>query len=179
MMRILAVDDDADFLSILEAALTRLGHSVATAARAEPAWDLFKSESFDVMISDWHMPGMAGPELCQMVRALCREKYCYIIMLTANTGAEALIEALDSGADDFMTKPYDRGALAARLRVAERILRLHSHVSVLEGILSVCSYCRKIRHDDGNWGPLETYLQRRSDLKFSHGVCKSCMEKRK
>lgn len=174
-MNVLAVDDDALFLEALADTLRRIGHDVTTAQDSNAAWEIFKEQPFDVVVCDWTMPGTPGPDLCQMIRALCREQYCYILMLTASSGADRAIAALDAGADDFMTKPFDSAVLAARLRVADRIRRLHAHVTRLEGLLSVCSYCKQIRRDDGTWQPIEIYLMDRSDLKFSHGVCDMCL----
>jgi CheY-like chemotaxis protein len=174
-MKILLVDDDEDFRCSLAPTLRCWGHDVVTAADGMEAYDGFKRDAFDLVVCDLRMPGMDGLVLCRSIRQLCRETYTYIIMVTAAGSPETCIEALDSGADDFVTKPVERDVLAARLRVAERILGLHVHVARLEGLLAICSYCKRIRKDDGGWTPVESYIQTRSDLKFSHGVCEACM----
>lgn len=176
-MNILIVDDDEDLRLALTIVVERAGHTVTQAACGNDGWDAYQTQAFEVVITDWRMPDMSGPDLCRMIRARYRDSYSYMIVLTANTGSQAIIEALEAGADDFMTKPFDAGVLVARLRVAARILKLHSHVTVLEGILSVCSYCKQIRRDDGTWATMEKYIEDRSALRFSHGICPPCTQK--
>lgn len=174
-MKILLVDDDADFREALATLLVRWNHEVIQAENGEQATDMFRRGVYDVIITDASMPGLTGLDLCRAVRSLARESYTYIVMLTARGGVENLVEALDAGADDFLTKPFDRQVLAARLRVAARILDLRAHVKRLEGILSICSHCKRVRRDDGSWAQLESYFQDRSDLRFSHGICSDCV----
>ena len=85
---------------------------------------------------------------------------------------------MEAGVDDFITKPASAHELGARLRVAERILGLREEVLALEGLLSVCSYCKRMRNSDGNWGSLERYIEQHSKAEFSHGVCPDCYETR-
>jgi sigma-B regulation protein RsbU (phosphoserine phosphatase) len=174
-MKILVVEDEEFLRDSFSKVLRRWGHDVVAAGDGMEAWDQFRKERFDVVISDWSMPRMDGADLCRVLRNLARDTYTYIIMLTAASGPEKVVEALDAGADDFMTKPFERNVLAARLRVAERILNLREHVVRLEGLLSICSYCKQIRRDDGTWVQVERYVQDRSELKFSHGICPGCM----
>jgi DNA-binding response OmpR family regulator len=75
------------------------------------------------------------------VRAEKREKYTYILLLTVLEGKESYLEGMKAGTDDFITKPLDRDQLAARIRVAERILSLQTELKQLQGLLPICSYC--------------------------------------
>jgi len=84
---------------------------------------------------------------------------------------------MDAGVDDFMTKPFDREELAARLRAAERVLGLRRHVQVLEGLLPICAYCKRIRDDNNAWHSVEGYMSSHSEVKFSHGICPECFER--
>ena len=84
---------------------------------------------------------------------------------------------MDAGIDDFLAKPVDREELAARLTVAERILGLREELHALEGLLPICSYCKRIRDADGGYGSLERYIEQRSGAEFSHGICPECYEK--
>jgi DNA-binding response OmpR family regulator len=83
---------------------------------------------------------------------------------------------MDAGVDDFITKPVGAPELTARLRVAERILGLREELLALEGLLSVCSYCKRMRNDEGKWSSLERYVEQHSAAEFSHGVCPDCYE---
>ncbi len=85
---------------------------------------LFKHETFPVVISDWMMPGLDGLELVRRIRHHGQNGYVYTILLTARSQKEDIVEGMEAGADDFVTKPFDAGELHARLRAGERILSL-------------------------------------------------------
>ena len=137
-------------------------------AEALDAWRLNQAR---IVISDWVMPEMDGLELCRRIRAEVRDRYTYYILLTGRSGRESYLTAMDAGIDDFITKPVDGDELKARLRVAERILGLRKRMDDLEGLLPICSYCKRIRNDHQQWSGLEGYIEQRSGAEFSHGVC--------
>lgn len=176
-MRILIADDDTDQLSLMSLALKKMGHETVEAQDGQQAWALFQSELFPMVFTDWMMPKIDGPELIGLIRALCRERYTFIIMVTARPDRESLINGLDAGADDFVRKPFDPAELAARIRVAERILRLHSHVSLMEGLLSICAYCKRIRDDAQQWLNVDRYIGKRTGIAFSHEICPTCRQR--
>ena len=175
-MNILAVDDDAVARTVVCALLKKLGHDVLEAEDGQEAWDLFNSVELGVLIVDWEMPRMDGLELCRLVRAAEREKYTYIIMLTGRIGKQNFVDGINAGADDFANKPVSPSELEARLRVAERILGLQADVRKLEGLLPICSYCKKIRGKNDKWQQIESYVAQRTDAEFSHGICPDCYE---
>ena len=131
-MRVLIAEDDTTSRLILEEIMTQLGHDVVTAANGQEAWAIFNREHVPLVISDWMMPDLDGIELCRRIRAENRERYTYIILLTALGGKENYLEAMRAGADDFASKPLDADQLHARLRVAERILGLQRELVQLE-----------------------------------------------
>src|SRR5205823_5006421 len=113
------------------------------------AWAAYQTMAPHVIIADWMMPEMDGLELCRRVRAEGRPRYTYFMLLTALDGRARYFQGMDAGADDFLPKPCDLNELAARLRVAERIMNLQAEVRRLEGLLPICSYCKNIRDDGG------------------------------
>jgi putative two-component system response regulator len=121
-MRLLIVDDDEISLEMTTAMLSRRGYQVDTAADARQALDLLAGGLHRVVISDWEMPGMSGPELCEAIRATDFGGYIYTILLTGRNKNSDSVIGLNAGADDFITKPVDPDQLAARIRIAERIL---------------------------------------------------------
>ena len=178
-MKILVAEDDAVSRLILEKALQNWGHSVTACDSGAAAWALYRAGEFRVVISDWMMPEMAGPELCRKIRSLKRSDYTYVILLTAKTGKENFLEGMEAGADDYLTKPFDADELKVRLKVAERILTLQADVQILRGILPICAWCRRIRNDEQLWQTTEEYLKAHADVDFSHSICPECADKQK
>ena len=125
-MRVLAVDDDPLALEMLEAVLTQFGYEVAVACNGQEAMEHFRSGLYRLVISDWQMPEMDGIELCKAIRARSTGGYTYFMMLTSKSGTASIVEGLDAGADEFLTKPLQPQELLMRLRVAERLLNLES-----------------------------------------------------
>src|SRR5450755_2450414 len=99
-MKILFAEDDAVSRVILTARLKKMGHDVIVAGDGIEAWDAFRTEKPQLVITDWMMPNLDGLELCRRIRARMEEKYVYIIMLTAREGKKAYIEGIEAGADD-------------------------------------------------------------------------------
>lgn len=174
-MKILIVDDDSSFTSLLGDELKSMGYEVALALDGEEAWRQYRSFRPHILLTDWMMPCIDGLELTRMIRAENRQEYIYIIFLTSLYGKGSFLEAMSSGADDVITKPFDMEQLVARFRVAERIISLQREVKQLQGLLPICSYCKKIR-DEQKWLPLEEFIREQTDAIFSHAICPTCYE---
>ncbi len=123
-MKILIADDDPVSRRLLQSYLQKWGYEVAVAVNGTEAWRLFEQEEFPIVISDWMMPEMDGPELIRRIRASARPNYVYAILLTARSQKDDLVEGMEAGADDFVSKPFDRDELHVRLRAGERIVKL-------------------------------------------------------
>jgi DNA-binding response OmpR family regulator len=176
-MKILVAEDEPVSRLVLTSTLRKLGHEVSEAADGLTAWGAFQQTPFPVVVSDWMMPGIDGPELCRRIRSADRVLYTYVILLTALSGRARFLEGMEAGADDFLTKPMDADELRVRLRVAERIIGLQAEVKQLEGLLPICAYCKKIRDKDDSWVRMESYIEQRTDAAFSHGICPDCKTK--
>jgi CheY-like chemotaxis protein len=127
-MKTLIADDDTITRLFLSSALKNLGHDVQEASNGLEALDAWQGGEFSFIISDWMMPDLDGLEFCRRVRAEARAAYTYIVLLSSRSGKENYLEAMTAGADDFITKPYERDTLGARVAVAERILGLHANL---------------------------------------------------
>ncbi len=126
-MRILIADDDSVSRRILARFLSQWDYEVVEAADGAGAWALLQQpEPPRVAILDWMMPGMTGPAVCREVRSRGAARYTYLILLTARNQMKDLVEGLDSGADDYLTKPFDMQELQVRLRAGRRILALEA-----------------------------------------------------
>ena len=126
--RVLVTDDSAAQRQMLAMQLARWGYDVAQAASGQQALALAQEGRFDIVLSDWVMPGMSGPELCRAFRALRRDTYSYFVLISAKSGTAAVADGLESGADDFLTKPIDPAELQARLHAGERILQMQTEL---------------------------------------------------
>ena len=188
-MKILIAEDDPVSRAVLTQTLKKWGHDVVVTCDGVGAWQILQGDDAPrLAILDWMMPGLDGPDICRKARDLLRPEPTYIILLTAKQQKEDVVTGLESGADDYVGKPFDRQELRSRIRVGERMLalqqkladRVHkleaalAEVSLLHGLLPICSYCKKVRDDKNYWQAVETYVSAHSDVHFSHGICPSC-----
>lgn len=125
-MRVLIVEDDPVSADLLEACLRSAGYQVTVAENGVQARELVRSGLYRLVVSDWEMPEMSGVELCRYIRNRQSGGYIYVILLTSRSGTRNVVEGLNAGADDFVTKPFQPEELRVRLRAAERILSLES-----------------------------------------------------
>ena len=128
---ILVVEDDPVSRRILEKSLTKSGMKVVTAENGRKALDLLEKTFFPIVITDWMMPEMDGLELCRRIRKMEWPSYVFIILLTARGAVDDIIAGLDAGADDYLTKPFNKAELKARLRAGTRILGLYDKINKL------------------------------------------------
>ncbi|MHC5009337.1 MAG: response regulator [Planctomycetota bacterium] len=190
-MKILIAEDDPVARRLVERTVGDFGHDAVVVEDGLEAWKQLQSEDYDVVISDWIMPGIDGLELCRRIRTLKDHPFIYVLLLTARYARADIVEAIMAGADDFMVKPFDRELLRARLHAARRVVRLQrdhalraaelrqalDEVKTLRGLLPVCSKCRRIRRDESVWQAIESYLLEHQDLDFARSICPSCYEK--
>ncbi len=128
-MRVLVVDDEPITRLVLQRAVQRLGHTCQAAADGLEAWAEFTRRPAEVIISDWLMPGLEGPELCRRVRAHPSTPYTFFILLTVLEDKQHALVGMEAGADDYLTKPLDLDDLRARLIVASRVTALHQRLA--------------------------------------------------
>jgi sigma-B regulation protein RsbU (phosphoserine phosphatase) len=129
-VRVLVADDDPIQRDLLQLALSSWGYEVVCVDDGMRAWELLQGgESFSLLITDWLMKELDGVELCRKLREEPRDPYLPIILLTSREGSDHMVEALNSGADAFLTKPFGTSRLLAQIRVAERILDLEGRLA--------------------------------------------------
>lgn len=173
-MKILIADDMKVARLVLEMALKKLGHEVVSTEDGEQAWQAFRQGDFPVIITDWQMPFVDGPELCRRIRAEPRPRYTYIVMVTSLDTKPDYMTAIEAGTDDFLIKPFDEEMLAARLHVAERIGGLLSEMQQLNGLLPICPTCKKIRDEKDQWTQVEKYVATHMHSVVSQRQCPVC-----
>ncbi len=127
---VLVLDDSLGQCRLLSTLLKKWGHRVTACQSPQEALKLAADPSISMILTDWIMPEMSGPEFCEAVRSLNRESYAYIILLTSKNGKSEIAHGLESGADDFVSKPVNAPELRARMRAGERIIAMqHELVS--------------------------------------------------
>jgi len=191
-MRVLLAEDDLTTRKLLETVLERWGYEVLSTDNGEDAWSiLMEPDPPRIAILDRIMPGFDGLELCRKIRQSKDVKTTYVIHLTTLSTPEDILAGFDSGADDYITKPFNNGELRARLGAAQKIVQLQSelehrvmeleealdHIKKLHEVLPMCSFCHRIRDDDDNWQSLEEFIEAKLDTRFSHGLCPVCYSK--
>ena len=185
-------EDEAVSRHLLQSALESWGFNTVVATDGDEAMRMVEEGNLPrLLILDWMMPGHDGPEICRKLRDLPNGNRYYILLLTARMEKEDICAGLSAGADDYVTKPFHREELRARLAVGERIVRLQDklqdrvvelekaldEVHALRGLLPICSYCKRIREGDDYQQSVEEYLAQHNAAKFSHGVCPDCYDR--
>jgi diguanylate cyclase (GGDEF)-like protein len=127
--RILIAEDDPVSRRVLETLLKKWGHEIVVANDGLEAVRLLESrEAPRLAVLDWMMPGLEGVQVCQRIRQDTTQPYVYLLLLTARSQKDDLVRGLESGADDYLTKPFDAQELRARLHVGKRILELQDNL---------------------------------------------------
>jgi sigma-B regulation protein RsbU (phosphoserine phosphatase) len=199
-MKILLIEDDIVTNRILAKNLTDMGFDVITAFNGLQGWETYCREDVHFVITDWMMPDMNGLEVLKNIRERDDKSFCYIILLTAKNNKDDVIEGISGGANDYIIKPFDKDELTVRVKAGQRMVELQqelletnkeqekliiqlkdalSQIRQLSGLLPICSYCKKIRDDNGHWNQLEVYIRDHSETEFSHGICPECLKELK
>jgi phosphoserine phosphatase RsbU/P len=188
-MKVLIAEDEPDSRQLLQIMVGKWGYEpVAARDGVEALEALQQPDAPPLALLDIMMPRMDGLEVCRRAKEDARAVHVYVIMLTAKTLPKDIVRGLEAGADDYLTKPFDPNELRARMRVGERILELQrnltervaeleealSRVKQLQGLLPICSYCKKIRDDQNYWEQVESYISRHTEAQFSHSICPDC-----
>jgi CheY-like chemotaxis protein len=189
---IVLVADDLDVnRKLLRSLLTAEKYEVIEASNGIDAFNILQTATGPMVgLIDWEMPEMEGIEVCQKARALYKTPPLYLILLTVRDSKQDIVAGLQAGANDYITKPFDKTELLARVGIGKQMVLLQQtlteHVAELKealisvkqlgGLLPICSYCKKIRDDHNYWQQVEAYVGQHSEAKFSHSICPQCYE---
>jgi len=175
-------EDDQHIISMLLEESQRVHFTVTTSSDLAEGLQALKNGEFDVVLSDLNLPDSVGLETANRVQ----ESIIGIplLILTGNDDEEFAIEALKCGAQDYISKQrltapgIERAVIYAieRNRLFEELRRAQEEIKALQGIIPICSFCKKIRDDKGYWDQIETYISKHSEALFSHSVCPDCVK---
>ena len=199
---ILIVDDIAKNIQVLGSLLFKEGYAISYATDGHQALEMIAANDYDLILLDIMMPELDGFEVCRRIKRMPEKKDIPVIFLTARIEKQDIVEGLNSGAVDYITKPFNSAELKARVLthlqlkeardcVAARNFQLKEKneqldalnrelqaamekIKTLEGIIPICCVCKKVRDDKGYWERIEAYLSRHSEAMFSHGICPDC-----
>lgn len=191
MGRILVTDDSAINTKIVERILKNENFEIVTALGGNEALEKINSESFDLILLDIEMPDISGYDVCKQIRANPATKDIPVIFLTAKDDDASLLKGFEVGGQDYLTKPVKAAELLARVRthvalkltydkqevLINDLKKALAQVKQLNGLLPICSSCKKIRDDKGYWTQVEFYISKHTDVDFSHSICPDCMKK--
>jgi DNA-binding response OmpR family regulator len=189
-MRILIADDDPVQRHAVRTQLGKWKYQPVVCNDGRQAWQALQEPNPPMLaVFDWNMPGKDGVDLCRDIRAVPALSAMYVILLTSNQQQKDVVAGLESGADDYIKKPFHWDELRARLRIGCRIVSLQqtlaarveelqealTNVKKLSGLLPICAYCKRIRDNKDYWMQVEKYLADNSEAQFSHGICPDCL----
>ena len=198
-VKILIVEDDPFFMRVLHRRITSEGYQVSTAVDGRQGMKAIVTFEPDLVVSDWMMPEVDGLELCQSVKTGLREAAPYFILLTAKGEISDKLLGLETGADDYLTKPCDQGELMARVRAGVRIVTLTQNLrrtsadlqmtlaelvavrttTESEGeSLAVCPGCRRVSASAGPWQDLDQWLAGPGAADAWKRLCPDCATRR-
>lgn len=169
-----------------------MGHDVHVVGDGQEAWERLQSLRFDVLMTDWVMPELDGLDLCRQLRARADLPFLYVMLVSSRSSTADVVAGIMAGANDFLTKPYERAEVRARLHAAGRVVELERslaervreleqalhEVATLRRLLPICMYCKSIRNDEQAWDDIEEYLHHHANADCTHSICPSCYENR-
>lgn len=202
---VLIVDDISRNIQILANILERAGYAVSFALSGQQALEIVQNEECDLILLDVMMPVLDGYETCLRIKGLPGKENIPIIFLTARAEQKDINRGFETGAVDYLTKPCNTAELLARVETHVQLKKTRDlleernrelsrknadleklnaelqdtlkKVETLEGIFPICSFCKKIRDDQGYWSQVESYISEHSKALFSHSLCPECARK--
>jgi PleD family two-component response regulator len=188
---ILIVDDVPKNLQVLGNILNKAGYKISAALNGEQALKIISKAKPDLILLDIMMPGLSGFDVIKELKSNEETVEIPVIFLTAKTEKDDVIQGIELGAVDYLTKPFNSTELLARVKnhvelklSCDKLKELNrelrdalDHIKTLKGLVPICANCKKIRDDDGFWQEVEHYVAAHTEADFSHGICPDCMAK--
>lgn len=190
-VKILVVDDDPDVLFATTRAIKSAGYDVANASSCAECRELLTGFRPDLLLLDVMLPDGNGRDLCREIKANPQTAHLFIILLSGvSTSSANQAKGLDDGADGYIARPISNMELKARVNAMVRIVTAERQrdeaiakyrdalekIRQLQGLVPICSHCKKIRNDKGFWNHIEEYIDAHLDVSLSHSICPDCAE---
>ncbi len=182
---VLIVDDERANITILAELLNPICKTLMAKDGAQAIGRALSDKPPDLILLDILMPQMDGYEVCRRLKLHVKTQGIPVIFITVMSEVEDEAKGFALGAVDYITKPFNPHLVLARVKThlllkqkSDQLLRALEEIKTLRGILPICSYCKKIRDNRGDWEHVEVYVKRHSHADFSHVICPDCFEKR-
>ena len=186
---ILAVDDSPTNLAVLSSILEAEPCHLLLAESGEQALVHAREGHPQLILLDVMMPGMNGYQVCQALKSDPATQDIPVMFITSRTDLDDVVRGFETGALDYVSKPFEPLELLARVRTHLELHRRRDqerrliaelrealdHVKLLSGLLPICAHCKKVRDDHGFWQQVEAYISTHSEATFSHGLCPDCI----
>ena len=167
---VLVVEDNPTNVVLLEDLLNKNGYEVGIASDANQAFEFINNKYPDLILLDVMMPGMNGFEICEELKSNIETRHIPIIFLTAKTATEDIVQGFKVGGVDYVTKPFKKEELLARVNT-------HIEIKTLRGLLPICASCKKVHNDEGYWQSIEEYFEGQNIAEFTTTFCDECAKK--
>jgi len=195
---VLIVDDFYQNIRIVANILKRENYQMTFAQTGKSALECTKTKDFDLILMDIVLPNMDGYEVCKALKKNSETKDVPVIFLTGKTDTESILKGFEIGASDYVTKPFNESELLARVKTHLKLKKARDiqnqlisekenliselqkaleEIRTLKGFIPICASCKKIRNDEDYWEQVDVYIQKHTEIKFSHGLCPACAKK--
>jgi CheY-like chemotaxis protein len=192
---VLIVDDEKINLELLAGLLESQNFLVERVNSGLKALQFFEKKTADIVLLDIIMPDMDGFEVCKKLKENPGTDNIPVIFITSRADEDTQTKGFEAGCVDFVSKPPSPSIILARIKthielkmhrdkleqlVQKRTAELQNaleQIHTLKGLLPICANCKKIRDDKGTWNRIEMYIQKRSKIEFTHGICPDCAHK--
>ncbi len=173
---ILIIDDNPQNIQMLANVINESAYDVALALDGLEALKFIAKEKPDLILLDIMMPDMDGYEVCNMLKSKNDTKHIPVIFITAKNETGDIIKGFRAGAVDYISKPFINEELLARVKTHIALKLARDEIQTLKGIIPICAKCKKIRDNKGYWQQVESYIESKSEVEFSHSLCPECTE---
>ncbi len=174
---IYVIDDKLENIKLLGTLLIENKYEPMVFLSAKDALESIREIKPELILLDIMMPEMDGYEMCKVLKAEDLFKDIPVIFLTGKTDTDDLVKGFDVGAADYVKKPFESAELLARIKTHIGFKKAREKIKNLNGLLPICSNCKKIRNDKGYWKQIDVYIQKHSEAEFTHSMCPECSDK--
>ncbi len=173
---VLIIEDNMQYIHALKNILQKNGYLTTTSTTGIEGLHKAKKVLPDLILLDVMLPDLEGYAVCERLKEDSNTRDIPVIFITIRTEVDDIVRGFDSGAVDYISKPFNAAELLARVRTHIELKRAKEEIKTLRGIVPICANCKRIRNDSGFWEQVEIYIESHTDAMFSHSICPECVK---